>query len=128
MFEQPSLITLELFYLSCRKDNYNQNPGVNKDAQNQRTFTSTVINNKLETTRTPLKTGSEIRCTGRVSISCTVYGTSRVISLFSLVMMEGNYDWGWISDMILLCYAFIMLSQTKIRHAHAYTLSPRMRT
>ena len=37
------------------KDNNNQNQGVNKDSQNQRTFTSTVINNNKETTRTPLK-------------------------------------------------------------------------
>ena len=27
------------------EDNNNQNQGVNKDSQNQRTFTSTVINN-----------------------------------------------------------------------------------
>ena len=28
------------------KDNNNQNQGVNKDSQNQKTFTSIVINNK----------------------------------------------------------------------------------
>jgi hypothetical protein len=34
---------------------------------------------KYRVTRTPLKTGGELRCSGRVSSSCSTNGTHRVI-------------------------------------------------
>jgi len=46
----------------------------NNDLQN------TTLKNKDRATRTPLKTGGELRCSGRESSSCSISGTRRVIS------------------------------------------------
>jgi hypothetical protein len=42
-------------------------------------------------TRTPLKTGGELRCSGRVSSSCSTSGTRRVNLVTNPVV---NHEWG----------------------------------
>ena len=48
---------------------------VQKDKQRS---TQHTYKTKDRVTRTPLKTGCELRCSGRVSISCSTSGTHRV--------------------------------------------------
>ena len=52
-----------------------QNENVQKDKQRSTKHTHKT---KHPVTRTPLKTGSELRCSGRVSSSCTTSDTHRV--------------------------------------------------
>jgi hypothetical protein len=47
-----------------------------------------------QVTRTPLKTGSELRCSGRVRTSCPTNGNSRVTLVTNLVTChEWGKDW-----------------------------------
>jgi hypothetical protein len=66
----------------------NQNPYVEeeqttqwpkeKSTKGQQRSTKHTYKNKAGVTRTPLKTGGELRCTGRVSSSCSTSDTRRV--------------------------------------------------
>jgi hypothetical protein len=46
---------------------------------------------KDRATRTPLKTGDELRCSGRVSSSCSTSGTRRVYLIIDTVI---SHEWG----------------------------------
>ena len=59
---------------------------VQKDKQGS---TKHTCKTKDRVTRTPLKTGGEIRCSGKVSSSCSTSGTCRV----SLVLHGMSFIW-----------------------------------
>ena len=52
---------------------------------------TTIYKTKDRVTRTPLKTGGELRCSGRVSSSCSTCGTRRVNLVRNLVISR---EWG----------------------------------
>ena len=56
---------------------------VQKDKQRS---TKHTYKTKDRVTRTPLKTGGELRCSGRVSSSCSTSGTRRVNLVTNLVL------------------------------------------
>ena len=56
---------------------------VQKDKQRSTKHTHKT---KVRVTRTPLKTGGELRCSGRVGISCSTSGTRRVNLVPNLVI------------------------------------------
>ena len=58
-----------------RTDNTMAKRKVQKDKQRS---TKHTYKTKDRVTRTPLKTGGELRCSGRVSSSCSTSGTRRV--------------------------------------------------
>ena len=61
-------------------------------------------------TRTPLKTGGELRCSGRISSSCSISGTCRVNLVTNLVISyergkdrevfttSGTYPWSFVTQ------------------------------
>ena len=66
----------------CKSKKYRQhNDQKEKDKQQSTKHTHKI---KDRVTQTPLKTGDELRCTGRVSSSCSTSGTSRVKVWFQL--------------------------------------------
>jgi hypothetical protein len=66
---------------------------------------------KDRVTRTPLKTGDEFRCSGRVSSSCSTSGTHRVNLVTNLVISRewgkdrevfttsGTYPWSFVTQL-----------------------------
>jgi hypothetical protein len=56
---------------------------VQKDKQRSTKYTHKV---KDRVTRTPLKTGSELSCSGRVGSSCSTSGTRRITLVTNLVI------------------------------------------
>ena len=61
---------------------------VQKEKQRSTKYTHKT---KDRVTRTPLKSGSELRCSGRVSNSCSTSGTRRVILVTNPVI---SHEWG----------------------------------
>ena len=61
---------------------------VQKDKQG---FTKHTHKTKDQVIRTPLKTGDELRCSGRVSSSCSTSGTHCVNLVTNPVI---SYEWG----------------------------------
>ena len=49
-----------------------------KSTKGQTTIYKTYIKNKDRVTRAPIKTGGELRCSGRVGSSCSTSGIRRV--------------------------------------------------
>jgi len=78
----------------------NQNPYIEEEQTTQWTkekgqkdkqrSTKHTYKTKDRVTRTPLKTGAELRCSGRVSSSCSTSGTRRVILVTNPVISEGR--------------------------------------
>jgi hypothetical protein len=64
----------------------NQNPYIDKQRSSKHTHKT-----KDRVTRTPLKTGGELRCPGRVSSSCSTSGTRRVNLVTNPVL---SHEWG----------------------------------
>jgi len=58
--------------ITIRNSENRQDNGQNNDLQN------TTLKTNDRVTRTPLKTGDELRCSGRVNSSCSTSGTRRV--------------------------------------------------
>jgi hypothetical protein len=54
--------------------------------QGQRDLQNITQKTKIRPTRTPLKTGGELRCSRRVGSSCSTWGTRRVALLANLVI------------------------------------------
>ena len=59
----------------------------------QATIQSITQNSKDRATRRPLKTGSEHRCSGIVSSSCSIRGTCRVNLVTNPVIINKKTDW-----------------------------------
>jgi len=64
------------------------NEKVQKDKQRSTKHTHKT---KDRVTRNPLKTGGELRCSGRVNSSCSTSGTRRVNLVTNPVI---NHEWG----------------------------------
>ena len=62
-----------------------------KAQKDKQQFTKHTYKTKDRVTRTPLKTGGEIRCSGRVGISCSTSGTRRVNLVTNPVISR---EWG----------------------------------
>ena len=81
MFEKESkdikgVIRIRKSKKDRRNDQMKKDKRTNNDLQN------TTHKTKDRVTRTPLKTGGELRCSGRVSSSCFTSGISRVNLLY----------------------------------------------
>jgi hypothetical protein len=63
-----------------------RNDQMKKDKRTNNDLQNTTHKTKDRVTRTPLKTGGELRCSGRVSSSCFTSGISRV----NLVYKHGD--------------------------------------
>ena len=70
------------------KQHNGQKKKVQKDKQRS---TKHTYKTKDRVTRTPLKTGGELRCSGRVSSSCSTSGTRRINLVTNLVISR---EWG----------------------------------
>ena len=62
--------------IKIRKSKDRQHNGRRK--KDKQRYTKHTHNTKDRVTRTPLKTGAELRCSGRVGSSCSTSGTRRV--------------------------------------------------
>ena len=62
-----------------------------KVQQDKQRFTKHTHKTKDRVTRTPLKTGGELRCSGRVGSSCSTSGTRRVNLATNPVI---SHEWG----------------------------------
>ena len=72
------------FCISKKNKQHNgQKKKVQKDKQRS---TKHTYKTKDRVTRTPLKTGGELRCSGRVSSSCSTSGTRRINLVTNLVI------------------------------------------
>ena len=67
---------------------------IQKDKQRS---TKHTYKTKDRVTRTPLKTGGELRCSGRVSSSCSTSGTPHVNLVTTLCKIRGTKDhFSWV--------------------------------
>ena len=71
------------------------------------------IKTKDRITRTPLKTGGELRCSGRVGSSCSTSGTHRVNLVTNQVI---NREWGKDRELFTTNRRYPCLFVTKIFH------------
>ena len=64
-----------------------------KDKQTNNDLQNITHKTKNRVTRTPLKTGGELRCSGMVSSSCCTSGTRRVCIVFTyLKIQDGRHN------------------------------------
>ena len=70
-------------HISKKKRTQLQNEKVQKDKQRSTKHTHKT---KDRVTQTPLKTGGKLRCSGRLSSSCSTSGTRRVILVTNPVL------------------------------------------
>ena len=66
---------------------------------------------KDRATRTPLKTGDELRCSGRVSSSCSTSGTRRVYLIIDTVI---SHDWGKDREVLTTSGTYYVIYDTYI--------------
>jgi hypothetical protein len=92
----------------------NQNPYIEEEQTTQwlkeKVQKNKHISNTERVTRTSLKTGGELRCSGRLGSSCSNSGTRRVILATSLVISHewtknrevfttsGKYPWSFVTQ------------------------------
>ena len=74
-----------------------QKEEVQEDKQRSTKHTHKV---KDRVTRTPLKTGGELGCSGRISRFCSTYGTRRVNPVTNAVI---SHERGKLVELVLLC-------------------------
>ena len=90
-----------------RTDNPMAKKKVQKDKHRS---TKHTYKTKDRVTRTPLKTGGELRCSGRVSSSCSTSGTRRVNLVTNTVInrgkdrevftTSGTYPWSFVTQIV----------------------------
>jgi hypothetical protein len=66
---------------------------------------------KDRATRTPLKTGDELRCSGRVSSSCSTSGTRRVYLIIDTVI---SHEWGKDREVLTTSGTYYVIYDTYI--------------
>jgi hypothetical protein len=69
---------------------------------------------KYRVTRTPLKTGGELRCSGRVSSSCSTNGTHRVYLVTNSVI---SHEWGKDREVVITSGTYPWSFVTHIFHS-----------
>jgi len=83
---------------------------VQKDKQRS---TKHIYKTKDRVTRTPLNTGGELRCSGRVSSSCSTSGTRRVILITNPVI---SLEWGKYREVLTTSGTYPWSFVTQIFH------------
>jgi hypothetical protein len=75
-------------------------------------YISQLIRYSRGSTKHTHKTGSELRCSGRVSSSCSTSGPRRV----NLVTNPGDKSWTWLTDMENLYHKWPRICSTCRKH------------
>jgi hypothetical protein len=78
---------------------------IQKDKQRS---TKHTYKTKYRVTRTPLKTGGELRCSGRVSSSCSTSGTRRVNLVTNPVIRIDLFAYSRFGSKIIRFYTFFI--------------------
>jgi hypothetical protein len=102
-------ICLSLTHLNNKQHN-GQKKKVQKDIQRSAKHTHKI---KDRVTRTPLNTGGELRCSGRVSSSFSTSGTRRVNLVTNPVI---SHEWGEDWEVFTTCGTYPLSFVTQIFH------------
>ena len=86
-----------------KKDRQHNNKKKKKNKRTNNDLQNTTQKTKDRTTRTPLKPGGELRCSGRVSSSCSISGTRRVTLVTNPVISQEDL----IFHLIHICFALV---------------------